>query len=120
MLFRSSVINLSSIYGHVAAPLVPAYASAKGGVSQVTRELALEWAPHNVRVNAVCPGYVNTPFIRELTDDPERMSSLVARTPMGRLAEPDEIVGPIVFLASDAASYITGTSLFVDGGWTAQ
>ncbi len=117
---RGSIITISSIYGHVSTANVPAYASSKGGVSQVTRTLALEWAARGVRVNTVCPGYVRTPFIRALTGDPESLASLEARTPMGRLAEPEEVVGPVVFLASDAASYVTGTSLFVDGGWTAQ
>ena len=114
-----SIITISSIMGHVASANVPAYTSSKGGVSQVTRSLALEWAAHNIRVNALCPGYVRTPFIEPLLHDPERLAFLLDRTPMKRLAEPEELVGPAVFLASDASSYVTGTSLFVDGGWMA-
>lgn len=116
---RGSIVLISSVMGHVAAVGAPAYASSKGGVSQLARTLALEWAQHNVRVNALCPGYVRTPFIQPLVDDPARLAFLLERTPMKRLAEPEELVGPAVFLASDAASYVTGTSLFVDGGWVA-
>ncbi len=116
---RGSIINISSIMGHVASANVPAYTSSKGGVSQITRSLALEWAAHNVRVNALCPGYVRTPFIEPLVQNPERLAFLLDRTPMKRLADPEELVGPAVFLASDASSYVTGTSLFVDGGWMA-
>jgi len=116
---RGSIVLISSVMGHVAAMGAPAYASSKGGVSQLARTLALEWAHHHVRVNALCPGYVRTPFIQPLLDDPERLAFLMERTPMKRLAEPEELVGPAVFLASDAASYVTGTSLFVDGGWVA-
>ena len=116
---RGSIINVSSIMGHVAVAGNSAYISAKGGVSQLTKALALEWAPHNVRVNAVCPGHVRTPLTAGLLADEERLAFVLDRTPMKRLAEPEEIVGPVVFLASDAASYVTGSSLFVDGGWTA-
>ena len=114
-----SVINISSIMGHVASANVPAYTSSKGGVSQLTRSLALEWAQHNVRVNALCPGYIRTPFIQPLLDDPERVAFLMDRTPMKRLGETQDLIGPAVFLASDASAYVTGTSLFVDGGWMA-
>jgi len=115
---RGSIINLSSIMGHVAMYNISAYASSKGGVSQLTRALAIEWAPYNVRVNAICPGYVRTPLTRAIQEDPQFVAFVEGRTPLGRLAEPQEIVGPAIFLASDASRYVTGTSLFVDGGWT--
>jgi NAD(P)-dependent dehydrogenase (short-subunit alcohol dehydrogenase family) len=102
--------------GHVSAPKIAAYASAKGGVSQLARTLALEWAQHGVRVNALCPGYVRTPFLGPTYADPARLAKLSDRVPLRRLAEPEELAGPAVFLASDAASYVTGSSLFVDGG----
>ena len=117
---RGSIITLSSMAGHIGLREVPAYTASKGGVSQISRSLALEWADRGVRVNAVCPGYVRTPFIKPLTDDDARRTFIEERTPLGRLAEPEEIVGPVVFLASDAASYVTGSTLFVDGGFTAQ
>lgn len=116
---KGSIINLSSIMGTVANTGILAYVTSKGGVSQLTRALAVEWAPYNVRVNAVGPGYCRTPFIEPILRDAAAVARIEARTPMGRLAEPDEIVGPILFLASDAASYVTGTVLFVDGGYTA-
>ena len=114
-----SIINVSSIMGHVAGTGNCAYASAKGGVSQLTRALALEWAPYNVRVNAICPGYVRTPLTEPVRGDPARLAFVLDRTPLKRVAEPEEIVGAAIFLAADAASYVTGTSLFVDGGWMA-
>lgn len=115
-----SIINISSIMGHVAAPTgVSAYVAAKGGVSQLTRVLALEWASSNVRVNAICPGYVRTALTEPLFANPAGLAFVKERTPLNRVAEPEEIVGAAVYLAADAASYVTGTSLLVDGGWMA-
>jgi gluconate 5-dehydrogenase len=115
-----SIVNISSIMGSLAAPRILAYVTSKGGVSQLTRALGVEWATRGVRVNAVGPGYCRTPLISQVIDDPEWLARVVQRTPMGRLAEPDEIVGPVLFLASQAASYVTGTVLFADGGYTAS
>lgn len=115
-----SIVNLSSIMGTITGPRGVVYATSKGGVSQLTRGLAVEWAPYGVRVNAVGPGYCRTPLIDEILQDAAWVSRIEARTPMGRLAEPEEIVGPILFLASDAASYVTGAVLYVDGGYTAS
>lgn len=114
-----SIVNVSSVMDCVAAPHRAAYVASKGGVRQLTRALAVEWAPAGVRVNAVGPGYVRTPLLAQILRDPAWVARLEAGTPLGRLAEPEEIAAPILFLASDAASYVTGTVLYVDGGYTA-
>ena len=116
---KGSIINLASIMGHVALPGRPAYDSSKGGVVQLTKSMALEWAEHKVRVNALCPGFTRTPFTQALWEDPEGLAMIEERTPMKRLALPEEMVGAAIFLASDASQYVTGSSLFVDGGWMA-
>ncbi len=116
---RGKMVNMSSIMGHISLGRLSAYASAKGGVSQLTRTLAVEWAPYGVNVNAICPGYTRTPLVAGLMRDEVLLADLTRRVPMGRLAEPEEIVGAAVFLSSDAASYVTGISLFVDGGFMA-
>ncbi len=115
-----SIVNISSIMGSLAGPRILAYVTSKGGVTQLTRALGVEWATSGVRVNAVGPGYCRTPLINQVMDDPAWLARVEQRTPMGRLAEPQEIVGPVLFLVSDAASYVTGTVLFVDGGYTAS
>lgn len=116
---RGSVINIASIHGHVAASRIPEYAAAKGGVVQLTKVMAIEWAEFNVRVNALCPGVTRTPGTKVAWENPERLAEIVAKTPMKRIAEPEEMVGPAIFLASDASSFVTGSSLIVDGGWIA-
>lgn len=113
------VINISSIMGRVALPSQAAYASSKGGVEQLTKVLALEWAPHNVQVNALAPTYFETELTRPLFDDAERNAFITDRTPARRWGQPHELAGAVIFLASDAANYITGHTLLVDGGWTA-
>ena len=115
-----SIVNLSSIMGSVAAPRGLAYITSKGGVTQLTRALAVEWAPFNVRVNAIAPGYCRTPLIDQIVQDDAWRQRIEQRTPLGRLAEPEEIVGPALFLASAASSYVTGSVLTVDGGYTAS
>jgi NAD(P)-dependent dehydrogenase (short-subunit alcohol dehydrogenase family) len=113
-----SIINTASIMGHVAAPNIAPYAAAKGAIVQLTKALALELAPHGVRVNAIAPGYIDTPLTRNLAQ-PARQS-IIDSTPLGRFGEPRELIGAAVFLASDASSFVTGSSLLVDGGWTAR
>lgn len=115
-----AIVNLSSIAGHAGIPGRNAYGAAKAGLSAMTRAMASEWARRGVRVNAVSPGYVRTALIDDLIHrgalDAARIE---ARTPMGRMARPEEIAEAIAFLASPRASYITGATLDVDGGWLA-
>ena len=117
-----SIINNSSIAGDVGIAGLSAYAAAKGGVNQLTKVQAVEWAPKGIRVNAFSPGYFEN-VMSGATDEhrrPEKRNQVIAFTPMGRRGRPEELVGPVVFLASDASSYVTGAILLVDGGYTAQ
>lgn len=113
-----AVVNIGSVAQAVARREMAAYAAAKGGIAQLTRALALEWAPYHVRVNCVAPGYVRTPLTEPVFARPGFLDEVRAWTPLGRIAEPCEITWPVLFLASDLASFITGQTLFVDGGWT--
>jgi NAD(P)-dependent dehydrogenase (short-subunit alcohol dehydrogenase family) len=113
-----AVVNIGSVVQAVARREMAAYAAAKSGVGQLTRALALEWAPYNVRVNCVAPGYVRTSLTEPTFARPGLMEEILAATPLGRVAEPSEIAWPVLFLASELASFITGQTLFVDGGWT--
>jgi NAD(P)-dependent dehydrogenase (short-subunit alcohol dehydrogenase family) len=120
MLARGSgaIVNLSSIQAFTPLARRAAYAASKAGVIGVTKALAVEWAPA-VRVNAVAPGYVATQMVAELVQAGRvNADAIAARTPMRRMAQPEEIAAAVVFLASDAAGYITGETLMVDGGWT--
>ena len=114
------VINLGSIMSIVALPGRAPYCSSKAGVAGLTRVLALEWAGTGVTCNAICPGPFATDMNRQLLNDPVAYQQFIAQIPLGRWGDLDEIAGPAVFLASEAASFITGTCLFVDGGWTAR
>jgi len=117
-----SVINIASIMGMVGGTHYPnlAYHTAKGALINFTRALACEWGPHGVRVNAVAPTFVRTALTQPLLDEPGMKEKLVAETPLGRFAEPDEIAAAVLFLAGGAASMITGHVLPVDGGWLAH
>ena len=115
------IINIASVLGLVGDKQILPYCVAKGGVVQMTRALALEWAKYNIQVNALCPGYVKTPMNEaDLTTNERIYRHIVGKTPMRRLGEVGELVGPLVFLASDASSYMTGQTLVIDGGWMAE
>jgi NAD(P)-dependent dehydrogenase (short-subunit alcohol dehydrogenase family) len=112
------IINVVSVVGLVAVPLLGAYGAAKGGVIQLTRALAAEWARSDVTVNALAPGYFISPMNEERFADPAVLQNTIRRIPMRRLATYDDLTPVLVFLASDAARYITGQVIVVDGGWT--
>jgi NAD(P)-dependent dehydrogenase (short-subunit alcohol dehydrogenase family) len=114
------VINLGSILSVIALPGRAPYASSKSGVLGLTRVLALEWAGSGVTCNAICPGPFATDMNKQLLNDPVAYQQFVSQIPLGRWGELEELAGAAVFLASDASSYVTGSSLFVDGGWTAR
>ena len=112
------VINMSSILGTVALPNQLAYASAKGGVDQMTKVMAVEWAKQGVRVNAIGPTYFETELVTQIRNDPERFQFINERTPMGRWGHLPELEGLVIFLAAPASDFITGQTIYIDGGWT--
>lgn len=114
------IISIASVLGVVADKQVLPYCVAKGGVLQMTRALALEWAKYNIQVNAICPGYVITELNRKELTDEKIGGGLLRKTAMRRFGEVDEIAGAAVYLASDASSYTTGEPIIVDGGWCAE
>lgn len=116
-----SIINTASIMGLVGGSLSAVYPATKGGVVLLTRNAALDYAKHNIRVNCVCPGHIETPLLQRLFDnEPETREELLRHYPIGRLGKPHEIAEGVLFLASDEASFMTGSSLVIDGGYTAR
>ncbi len=113
---QGSVVNMSSINAQVAIPQIPAYCASKGGVMQLTKASALALAPHNIRVNAVGPGSIDTDMMAGVNANPEAMKMVMSRTPLKRVGSPREIGDVVAFLASKKASYITGETIYVDGG----
>ncbi|HYM21945.1 MAG TPA: SDR family oxidoreductase [Vicinamibacterales bacterium] len=113
------LINVTSIFSSRSFPLRTSYASSKGALLQLTRTLALEWAPHKITVNAISPGPILTDMTRPILDNPEVYRQFVANVPLGRFGEPHEVVPACLFLASPASSFVTGADILVDGGWTA-
>jgi NAD(P)-dependent dehydrogenase (short-subunit alcohol dehydrogenase family) len=117
---KGRVVNVVSVGARVGLPRLAAYCAAKAGVEALTRVLALEWAERGVRVNALGPGYLVTDMTEGLRSRPQMNDMLISNTPLGRLGAPDEVVGAALFLASEASSYVTGQTIYVDGGWTAR
>ena len=118
---RGSIVNIASVGGLVAFPGSVGYQASKGGVVQLTRSLAVEWAASGVRVNAVAPGHIATEMVRRQWEtEPELREFFLSRTPMNRLGTPEDVAGPVVFLAGDASAMVTGQIIAVDGGYTAQ
>jgi NAD(P)-dependent dehydrogenase (short-subunit alcohol dehydrogenase family) len=117
---RGKIVNLASTMGFVAIPERTVYCATKGGVVQMTKALALEWAPYRIRVNAIAPTFVKTPMSIPWLKDKEFKNWVTSRIPLGRLGQPEDVVGAVLFLVSDAADLVTGTALLIDGGWTAQ
>jgi NAD(P)-dependent dehydrogenase (short-subunit alcohol dehydrogenase family) len=115
-----SIVNIASVYAMVGSPLGTAYSASKGAVRAVTRTAAVQYAPQGIRVNAVFPGFVDSPMTRELHARPGVRESRLGQTPLGRLATPENIAWGILFLASDESSYMTGSELVIDGGLTAR
>ena len=116
---RGSIINTASMLSYFGGPLVPAYTASKGGVAQLTKALAVAWAPEGIRVNAIAPGWIATELTRGLVEDEGRSAAILQRTPMQRWGEPGDVAGAAVFLCSEAARFITGAILPVDGGYAA-
>jgi NAD(P)-dependent dehydrogenase (short-subunit alcohol dehydrogenase family) len=114
------IVNMSSQAGHVGLRRHAGYCASKGGVELLTKVLALEWGPHGVTVNTVAPTFIRTPGTAERLDQPEFLRDVLARIPIGRVGTTSEVAAVVLFLASPAASLVNGTSVLVDGGWTAQ
>jgi 2-deoxy-D-gluconate 3-dehydrogenase len=114
------IVNLASTMGYVALPERAIYCTTKGGIVQMTKALALEWAPYKIRVNAIAPTFIKTPMSIPWLKDEAFKKFVISRIPWGRLGLPQDVVGAVLFLVSDAADLITGSTLLIDGGWTAQ
>ena len=117
---QGKIINIASLLSFQGGIRVPAYAASKGGLAQLTKALANEWAAHNVQINAIAPGYFRTDNTQALQKDEVRNRQILERIPAGRWGEPEDIAGAAVFLASPASDYVTGEVLVVDGGWMAR
>ena len=114
---KGKIINTSSLIAVQGGKRVPSYAASKGGIDQVTKTMANDWAQYNIQVNAIGPGWVKTELTSALRQDEQRNAEIIGRIPLGRWADPEDLAGAAVFLASDASDYITGQTIFVDGGW---
>ncbi len=115
-----SIINVSSVAGHVGLPRTAAYCATKGGVEIMSKSLAIEWAARGVRVNCIAPGYFETDLTAGLRDNASLSENMLSHPPQGRFGRPRELIGAAVFPASPASAYVTGQTILIDGGWTAQ
>ncbi|WP_315833739.1 SDR family NAD(P)-dependent oxidoreductase [Bradyrhizobium prioriisuperbiae] len=118
--FRGSIINMSSQMGHVGGPNRSLYCASKWAMEGFSKAMALDLAPHGIRVNTLCPTFIETPMTRPFLEDEAFKASVVAKIKLGRLGRVEDLMGAILFLASDASSLMTGSSLVIDGGWTAE
>lgn len=117
---KGSVINLASVAGSLDVMTGPPYGMTKAAIIQLTRHLAVEWATHQIRVNAISPWYIDTPLAAPVLSTPDRLAKILARTPMNRVGQPHEVAGAVAFLAMDLSSYITGQNLMIDGGMSVK
>ncbi|MFO1132913.1 MAG: SDR family NAD(P)-dependent oxidoreductase [Hyphomicrobiales bacterium] len=116
---RGTIVNTASVLSFFGGGLVPGYAASKGGVAQLTKSLAIAYAPDGIRVNAVAPGWIETPLTAALRENADRNAAILARTPLGRWGNPDDIAGGVLYLSSPLASFVTGAVLAIDGGYMA-
>ena len=114
---HGSIVNTASVLSYLGGGLVPGYAASKGGIAQLTKSLAIAYAPDGIRVNAVAPGWIETPLTQALRESPERNEAILSRTPLGRWGKPEDIAGGVLYLSSRIASFVTGTVLAIDGGY---
>lgn len=117
---KGKIINVSSQTGTVAIPQRAAYCSSKGGVNQLTKLLAIEWAQYNINVNAIAPTFIETPFTKPMFEKEGFREYVLGNIPLGRVGTPDDVTGAVIYLASEASNMVTGHILLVDGGWTAH
>ncbi len=115
---RGAIVNMASMLSFFGGPRVPAYTASKGGIAQLTKSLAAAWAADGIRVNAVAPGWIETPLTEALREDPARSAAILSRTPLARWGTPEDVAGPVLFLCSKEAAFITGAILPVDGGYS--
>lgn len=115
---RGCVLNTASMLSFFGSGIAPAYSASKGGIAQLTKSLAIAWAPDGIRVNAIAPGWIETPLTEPLTSDPVRRQAIIDRTPLARWGRPEDVAGATLFLCSPAAAFITGVILPVDGGYS--
>jgi NAD(P)-dependent dehydrogenase (short-subunit alcohol dehydrogenase family) len=114
---KGTIVNTASVLSFFGGGLVPGYAASKGGIAQLTKSLAIAYAPDGIRVNAVAPGWIETPLTSALRENGERSAAILARTPLGRWGRPDDIAGGVLYLSSPLAGFVTGTVLAIDGGY---
>lgn len=115
-----NIINVSSVLGMIGTPLASVYSGTKGAVLQLTRSLAIEWAGSGFRINAICPGFIDTDMTEMIKSRPDVLEKMTAEVPLRRLGNPEDLTGAAIFLASDASSYMTGQMIVVDGGFTTR